>query len=629
MTPSLDTLDRVASVRREMVDVPAFVPRTVGPTWQRDEDGDFVLPELTLGWLAIEWGGNHLLSPDGNGAWKPTDEQARFLLWYYAIDEHGRWLYRESVLQRVKGWGKDPIAAVIAAFELVGPCRFAGFDKEGEVLGRQQHASWIQVVGVSQDQTKNTFVELQGIFTREAIAKYDIEVHKTIVYARGATCRIEAITSAPSTIEGNKPSLVIANETHHWTSATGGHDLWDVIRRNVNKMRKTSQKASRILSITNAYDPSRDSVAQKQREAYDKQVAGGGSRVLYDSLEADETVPLYPDYSELLVGGKALRVFELWAGSEQMVPPSEEAVREHLSRIISVLCGDAWWLDVDETVEEILDPQSTPSQMRRFYLNSTLSGDDAYLLEADIRAIVHEDLVERRGKRESGDVLRLGWALVMPDDPVVLFFDGSKSDDSTAIVGCRISDGYTFLAGIWEKPAGDRGRGWRAPREEIDGRVAELFQRFTVVAFWGDPSHSKNDEDGTRYWDGLLDTWHVKYGEKLQYWAVQGGDLRSSVMWDMASPAHQVLFSQAVTRFAEEVEDHSFRYDGHPALRTHLINARKAQGLSGEVIRKPARGGRRKIDAAVCAVGARMLARLVQIKGLEVEEVVNREFWGY
>ena len=41
-----------------------------------------------------------------------------------------------------------------------------------------------------------------------------------------------------------------------------------------------------------------------------------------------------------------------------------------------------------------------------------------------------------------------------PADGWVLFFDGSKSDDSTALVGCRLSDGHVVTLGIWAKPQG-------------------------------------------------------------------------------------------------------------------------------------------------------------------------------
>ncbi len=51
-------------------------------------------------------------------------EQGRFLLWWYAIDEKGLFRYRYGVLQRAKGWGKDPLAGAIALCELMGAVPF-------------------------------------------------------------------------------------------------------------------------------------------------------------------------------------------------------------------------------------------------------------------------------------------------------------------------------------------------------------------------------------------------------------------------------------------------------------------------------------------------------------------------
>lgn len=36
------------------------------------------------------------------------------MLWWYAVDDTGRFIYRKGVLQRLKGWGKDPHLAVIS-----------------------------------------------------------------------------------------------------------------------------------------------------------------------------------------------------------------------------------------------------------------------------------------------------------------------------------------------------------------------------------------------------------------------------------------------------------------------------------------------------------------------------------
>lgn len=612
-----------SEVRKEVLGpVPEYIITGFGPVWKTEEDGSWLLPESSLGWGVVTWGMKYLNSPDGDGPWTPTLEQTRFLLWFYAVDRQGRWVTPNGILQRSKGWGKDPLAAAMCAIELVGPCvfshwvsaegvRLTGWEPGAIPVGRENRVAWIYIVGTALDQTKNTTIFLQSIFTKEAKALYNIEVNKTIVYAYGASRRIEAVTSNPATIEGNRPTFAICNETHLWTKTNGGKFMMDTVRRNLAK------GAGRRLSITNAYDPAQESVAQGQRESYEADTAKGVCNVLYDSLEAPENAPLFPDYTEVDLDGNRVQLFDEF---DQMIPPSRELVRHHLRQILLKVRGDSFWMDPEPIIDEILDLDNSPSTMRRFYFNSIETGDDEFLADGDIMATIHPRLAPLRAANERGDVLRLGWGLVTETDPIVMFFDGSKSDDSTAIVGCRISDGYIFLIGLWEKPKGDRGNTWLAPRADIDGRVHEAMARFNVVAFWADPSHAKNDEDGTRYWDALIDAWHVEFHERLQYWAVKGGDRMSSIMWDMASPTNQVTFSQEVVRFRDEMDLQTIVWDGHPGLRSHLRNARASFGPAGLTIRKPARGSRKKIDAGVCAIGAKMLARLVTIKGVEDEK---------
>lgn len=131
-------------------------PVVIGPTWTKTEDGkSYVLPELTLGWECARFAAKWLQIDDGEGNLKPfqmTNEQLRFVLWFYAIDESGKFLYQRSLLQRLKGWGKDPLAAVIALFEAVGPCRFSHIDANGEVVGRALKTTLIQIAAVSQEQ---------------------------------------------------------------------------------------------------------------------------------------------------------------------------------------------------------------------------------------------------------------------------------------------------------------------------------------------------------------------------------------------------------------------------------------------------------------------------------------------
>lgn len=90
-----------------------IVPEAVhlGPTWERNVHWDgvdwfseFVTPERTLGWQIMDWIEANLLGDDEE-PFKLTWEQTRFLLWWYAVDHRGVFVYRDGVLQRLKGWG--------------------------------------------------------------------------------------------------------------------------------------------------------------------------------------------------------------------------------------------------------------------------------------------------------------------------------------------------------------------------------------------------------------------------------------------------------------------------------------------------------------------------------------------
>lgn len=80
-------------------------PFTIGPTWKRGDDGMFVRPAFTLGWHVLAWTGAYLQHATGR-PWRYTSEQVRLVLWWFAMDpDTGEFLYRDAVLQRLKGWG--------------------------------------------------------------------------------------------------------------------------------------------------------------------------------------------------------------------------------------------------------------------------------------------------------------------------------------------------------------------------------------------------------------------------------------------------------------------------------------------------------------------------------------------
>ena len=192
---------------------------------------------------------------------------------------------------------------------------------------------------------------------------------------------------------------------------------------------------------------------------------------------------------------------------------------------------------------------------------------------------------------------------------ISMFLDCSLNDDSTALVACRISDGFVKPLGLWQKPAGERGKEWRVPRESVDDVVRAAFHAYDVVGFFGDPSHVLDSETGLRYWDTLFDRWHRDYGRRLKTWAVPSGRDRHAVMFDMINTDIQRRFVTAVDQAYTDIAEGDFPHDGDARLRLHMLNARRQPTRVGMSIAKESRESKRKIDLAICAIGARMVRR--------------------
>lgn len=517
----------------------------IGPTWQR-ERGDWKYPRYTLGWDAANWAHANLLQPDGPNAGEPWDftpEQVRFLTHFYEIDAQGKFKYRRAVLRRLKGWGKDPFGAVICAIEFVGPCRFGGWT-QGE-HGKQpisvpNMAAWVQTVGVAQDQTKNTFTMFPSLFSKALTAEHHIDVGKTLIYADRGARRIEAITSAAATSEGNRPTFILQNETQHWTEGTGGHAMAAVNARNLAKSRDSSARA---LAITNAHNPGQDSVAERDYEAY-LAISSGRSRatgVLYDSLEAPPEVEL-ADPKSLIAGIEAAR-------------------------------GDSHWVNPQRLLEEIYDPNTSPADARRFYLNQIVAAEDAWLTPQEVEAAARTRRVVERG------------ALV------TLGFSGLKAVDSCALMACEVESGHIFTLGVWDASANGE-----VARPLVDSAVAKAFEEYDVAGFYArlDPFQT---------W---VESWESTYGES------RGPGLGLCARVSERHPiavderARQAWRTKAAEAFHEAVVQGELTHDGHPVAQQHLINARRRpMSNDGIDVQKESRLSPNLIDAARAAILAR------------------------
>jgi hypothetical protein len=559
----------------------AWEPVKIGPTWQY-ENG-WHLPAATLGWRNIAWAGLHLSAPKG-GPWVYTLEQARFILWHDALDAtSGEFLFPVQVFQRLKGHGKDPLAVADSATHICSEdAMFSHWD--GDVpVGQQIPNPYVQIVGVAQDQIKrNTMTLFPALIPPETRAKYGIQPGKLDVWARGDLAHVEAMTSSTMAIEGPRPTLVIRNETQNWKESNGGHELAGAIEGN---LAKSADGLARQLDICNAYRPGEDSVAQRAREAYEKTVGVRCSKhaevddwpecldcqqptaedfgMLYDSLEAPPEAPL----------------------SIEDAPSVVESIR-----------GDSHWLNIKRILNSIKNPANPASESRRKWYNQITAAEDAWADPQDVAA----------GARDEG---------LVDGDVIVMFGDGSKSDDATVIVGCRVSDGLCQVLHL-QQPK----KGAIIDRDAVDHAVVAAFNQFKVVAFWFDPSHAKDDdaEGDNRFFWPLVDQWSQKYGRRLKCHPVKTGPRAHAVAFDMATEMNQKTFVEGCDQTLGELEGQASKpaterlviFKRSATLIEHMRNAKRAPGRYGVSMRKEHRESARKIDAAVCLVGARTLRRI-------------------
>lgn len=497
------------------------------------------LPAKTLGWQVLSWTVDYLLQPDGPDAgqpWRYTPEQVRILLWWYAVDPLGRFVYRRAIIRRSKGWGKDPFAASLACIEFLGPCRFGGWDAAGEPVAIAHPSPWVQIAAVNQEQTVNTMSLIPGLLSPAAINEYGVDLGKELIYSPSG--RIQAVTSSPRALEGGRPSMAIAGETQHWLANNEGHKMAKVMRRNLGKSR---DGAARSVDLTNAHEPGLDSVAEWGYDAWRKIVEGRtrGAGLLYDSREAPPETDMY-DLDSLRAG-------------------------------LIAAYGDSTWVDIDRLIEEILDPETPPSEGRRFYLNQIVAAEDAWTTAPEWDA------------REVDDRLA-------PGDRVVLGFDGSRSDDATALVVVRVSDGLLDLVDLWERPEGPAGDGWEVPRDQVDGVVEHTFALYDVAGFFAD----------LREWESYVDVWSERCRDRLAIKASR----RSAVGYDMR--LHVAEITKAAEAMNAAIVDGQLIHTGHPALRRHVLNARRRPNRWGVSFGKEHRESPRKVDALAAAILARL-----------------------
>lgn len=510
------------------------------------------IPEYTLGFEVIGWARNYLKHPNGPRAgqrWTFVESQVRFLLWWYAIDENGDWLYHHGVRRLAKGSGKSPFAAVLALAEFTAPVRLDDFDPRapGGVRGRPVDMPLVQIAATAESQTANTMRMVRALAAKGSrlVRAFDIDPGK-LKYYKAPEGTLEVITSSSTAAEGAESSYIVADETEHWKPSNGGPDLASTLEDNLTK------SGNRMLETCNAWIPGVGSVAEASWDAWIAQEEGktrGESKILYDARVAP--------------------------------PDTDMSDPESLQAALEFVYEDCFWQKLRPIMERIWDPRAKPDDSKRKYLNWPTAAQDAWITPQAWSAIADPAV------------------LVADGDEIVAFFDGSKSRDATALVGCRMSDGYVFTIGVWE-PDTAHDTESVVPVAQVDAAVEQMFDRWEVLAFFAD----------VKEWEGFAKvTWPERYAEQLLVHSAPDGKDPQAIAWDMRSRTYDFTLACELTE--TEISERAFRHDGDARVARHAGNARRRPNRYGVSIGKESPDSAKKIDAVVCVIGARMVRRLV------------------
>lgn len=497
----------------------------------------------TLGDEVGHWIEENCRIPDGPRQGEPyelTDEMWTFLLQHYRLREDARagqrapaFTYRRSQLVRPQKWGKGPFSAALICAEAVGPVLFDGWDADGQPVGRAWDTPLIQIAANSEDQTANVFSALRPMIELGPLADVITDTGETRINLPDGG-RIDPVTSRARSRLGQRITFAVQDETGLWTRSLGMLAVAETQRRGLAGM------GGRAVETTNAWDPSEDSVAQRTAES--------------------RAVDVYRDHALAPAG----------------LSYTDKRERRRIHRIVY---GDSarrprGWVDLDAIEAEAAEIlEKDPAQAERFFGNRIVQGLGSWLPDGLW-------------------VATQAAALVPPGTPVALGFDGSDSDDWTAI-RLETIDGHRFTPryGPDRRPTYWNPAEWggQVPRAEVHAAVDEIAATYDLHLAYCDPPD----------WRSEIGEWSLRYGERV------------FVEW----PTYRITqMHAALERSVTDLASGRSTHDDCRATELHVGNARKlARPGQRYILGKPAQ--HQKIDLAMADVLAHEAASVARSAG--------------
>lgn len=543
--------------------------------------------ERSLGWLAVWWMEKFTLHGPGDVEGEPMkfgDEFTGFFVDCYALDTKGRRLYDSVFFSRPKGCNKSGVGACLCLFEALGPARFLGWAKGGEAytflgetyeylpgepMGRPVKSPFVRVMATEEEQAGNVYDTVFYNLTDDnaplaQLKAYGLDAGLTRTKLPFGG-EIVPSTSGAASKDGGKETFGCFDESHLYNTPVLRR-MYGTVTRNLVKRKKLAEPW--CFEPTTMFAPGEDSIAEETYKLADAIEAGKARRhrLLFDHRWGDP--PLDDKGSVDLTN------------EEKLVEAIEEAF------------GDAMaWNSVEGVMDKMFDPRQSESESIRYFLNSLIGKTNAWIQPSQWSACRVDD-------NEPAEMREL-----QPGDVITLGFDGSLTDDATALVACRVKDRLLVPLRIDEKPDTAAAKNWEVDQDAFDAEVARAFAKYKVVAFFADPP----------YWQDRIDKWLTLYGEKLL--------LKSSVK-------HPIYFwtkldgpmATALERMHTAIALGIVRHPGHAHMTGHFLHAQVWKRAGGNVIGKESKGSDLKIDAAMAATLAYEAAAQYETRGKKPEK---------
>lgn len=488
----------------------------------------------SLGYDVADWIEAYCCHGPGDVQGDPVVLDSEWLAFIVAAYElhpqTGRRLRDSALLSRPKGRAKSELAGFVGLAEAFSDVvRFDGWDANGQPVGRAVRSPLLKCLATEEEQAGNTFENIAFIAADWGVDEYpeiyggvrgakQYQSAKAIYLPHGG--EIRACTSGSASKDGGKETWVCADETHLYVSREL-KAMFQTVSRNLGK-RKMSEPW--LMQTTTMYRPGEMSIAEQTLKAWRKGELGTAE--LVDHRQATGRIDI-------------------------------EDQAHTLKQLREVYGPAADWTDLDRKYRDMRDPKICPdvATAARYFLNRAMAGSDVF---------IPEDIVERQVRTD----------VVADGEAIALGFDGSLSDDSTVLIGARMSDGFLFPVGIWERPEGPEQIGWEVPRPDVAACVDEAFGRYDVTRLYADPHEWRSD----------IAAWGEKHGvERVVEWKTD----------------RYVAMDAALDRLRSDLKNGDIWHSGDPRFIAHMVNAVVARRGRLILVRKPSH--ERKIDSVIGA----------------------------